>query len=485
MLAHNVIIDERDRAQESRWSREPGRYVHAVDVDQLGPRSLRRLLDAVLAIGSDLDLEHVLQRIVEASVALVDARYGAIGVLDEDRTSLATFITVGIDDATRRRIGPPPKGLGLLRVDPDDTHPSRVPVIADDPASAGFPPGHPPMTSYLGVPIVSRDQVFGRLYLTDKVGAETFSDLDQQLVSGLAAAAGVVIANAELLGSAQCRDAILSAVHQIVAELASADSDHEAMQLLADRALHLAHADLATVALPRSPASWSWMSSPVRWHPTPPPAVLDDRQRVGRGAAHRPTDRDARRLPGFPRGPAAGERRGDRASGLGAAHRQRRARRHVGGRPPTGEPKRSRTQRSNWSCCSPPRPASSSRSTRAGSTRRAISVLRDQERIARDLHDNVIQRLFGIGLSLQAAAGLVDGRDGGRLSQAIDALDATIRQIRSVIISLGRPQTGVDESLRIRLLDVCVEAGRGSASSRSCASTVRSTPPSVRNTPTT
>ena len=253
MLAHNVIIDERDRAQESRWSREPGRYVHAVDVDQLGPRSLRRLLDAVLAIGSDLDLEHVLQRIVEASVALVDARYGAIGVLDEDRTSLATFITVGIDDATRRRIGPPPKGLGLLRVDPDDTHPSRVPVIADDPASAGFPPGHPPMTSYLGVPIVSRDQVFGRLYLTDKVGAETFSDLDQQLVSGLAAAAGVVIANAELLGSAQCRDAILSAVHQIVAELASADSDHEAMQLLADRALHLAHADLATVALPREP----------------------------------------------------------------------------------------------------------------------------------------------------------------------------------------------------------------------------------------
>ncbi len=163
-----------------------------------GPRSLRQLLDAVMTVGSDLDLEAVLRHIVESAVSLVDARYGALGVLDETGTSLAQFLTVGLDDETYDAIGPLPKGhgiLGLLIVEP---RPIRLPDLREHPDSYGFPPSHPPMKSFLGVPVRVRNQVFGNLYLTDKTTAEVFTDIDQELVVALAAAAGVAIENARL-----------------------------------------------------------------------------------------------------------------------------------------------------------------------------------------------------------------------------------------------------------------------------------------------
>ena len=163
-----------------------------------GPRSLRRLLDAVMSVGTDLDLEAMLRRIVEAAVELVDANYGALGVLDDSRTSLAEFITVGLDDETRAAIGDLPKGhgiLGLLIVDPK---PLRLPDLREHRDSYGFPPNHPPMRSFLGVPIRVRGDVFGNLYLTDKTTAEVFSDVDEELVVALATAAAVAIDNARL-----------------------------------------------------------------------------------------------------------------------------------------------------------------------------------------------------------------------------------------------------------------------------------------------
>jgi GAF domain-containing protein len=163
-----------------------------------GPRSLRQLLDAVLTIGSDLDLPAMLQRIIEAAVALVDARYGALGVLDESRTRLAQFITVGLDDETYRAIGDLPEGHGILGLLIVDAKPLRLPDLSEHPDSYGFPPHHPPMRSFLGVPIRVRDEVFGNLYLTDKTSAEVFTDVDEELVIGLAAAAGVAIENARL-----------------------------------------------------------------------------------------------------------------------------------------------------------------------------------------------------------------------------------------------------------------------------------------------
>jgi signal transduction histidine kinase len=163
-----------------------------------GPRSLRHLLDAVNTIGADLDLPAMLRRIVTAAVDLVDATYGALGVLDESRTSLAEFITVGIDDETYRAIGPLPRGHGILGLLIVDAKPLRLPDLTEHPDSYGFPPHHPQMRSFLGVPIRMRDDVFGNLYLTDKSSAEVFTDVDEELVVGLAAAAGVAIENARL-----------------------------------------------------------------------------------------------------------------------------------------------------------------------------------------------------------------------------------------------------------------------------------------------
>jgi nitrate/nitrite-specific signal transduction histidine kinase len=175
--------------------------------DVAGPRSLRELLDAVLTISGDLDLPAMLRRIIASAVELVDARYGALGVLDDTGTRLAQFITVGVDDDERARIGDPPEGHGILGLLIVDAVPLRLPDLREHPDSFGFPPNHPPMRSFLGVPIRLRDQVFGNLYLTDKTTADAFTDVDEELVVALASAAGVAIENARL--HARLQDLVL------------------------------------------------------------------------------------------------------------------------------------------------------------------------------------------------------------------------------------------------------------------------------------
>lgn len=162
------------------------------------PADLRRLISAIVSLGADLELPVVLRRITEAAVELVEARYGALGVLSPDRTSLSAFVTVGIDDETAEEIGELPKGhgiLGLLIVHPE---PLRLDDLRQHPESFGFPEGHPPMSTFLGVPIQVRGEVFGNLYLTDKAGGGPFTSIDEELAVGLAAAAGVAIENSRL-----------------------------------------------------------------------------------------------------------------------------------------------------------------------------------------------------------------------------------------------------------------------------------------------
>ena len=156
------------------------------------------LLGAVLRLLGDVDTPSMLRRIVEAAVTLVDARYGALGVLDESGTRLSQFIVVGIDEAQQRAIGELPEGHGILGLLIVDAHPLRLPDLRVHPDSYGFPPNHPPMRSFLGVPIHIRGEVFGNLYLTDKTTADEFSDVDQELAIGLAAAAAVAVDNARL-----------------------------------------------------------------------------------------------------------------------------------------------------------------------------------------------------------------------------------------------------------------------------------------------
>jgi signal transduction histidine kinase len=163
-----------------------------------GARQLLHLLDAVMAIGAEQTLADVLKRITETAAELVDARYAALGVLDETGSRLAEFITVGLNEDEAARIGPRPDGHGLLGLLIVEPVPLRLPDLHAHPDSFGFPAGHPPMTSFLGVPIRLRGRVYGNLYLTDKNTGEAFSQEDQELAIGLAAAAGLAIENARL-----------------------------------------------------------------------------------------------------------------------------------------------------------------------------------------------------------------------------------------------------------------------------------------------
>jgi GAF domain-containing protein len=153
---------------------------------------LQRLLEAVVAVAAGLELEHTLRRIVQVSADLVEARYGALGVVS-GAGGLTEFVTVGLTDAQIDLIGPPPVGRGILGLLIDQPQPLRLDDVMTHPLAAGFPPDHPPMHSFLGVPIRVRGKVFGNLYLTEKRDGGRFTEIDEQVVVALAAAAGVAV----------------------------------------------------------------------------------------------------------------------------------------------------------------------------------------------------------------------------------------------------------------------------------------------------
>ncbi len=189
-----------------------------------GSERLDRLLDAILTVGSVLDLPSMLRRIVESATELAGATYGALGVLDDTGTRLAQFITTGVDETVHQAIGDLPEGHGILGLLILDAKPLRLPNLHEHPDSFGFPDHHPEMTSFLGVPIRVRDEVFGNLYLTDKIGDDEFSAVDEELVVGLAAAAGVAIENSRLhtrlqtLGVLEDRERIARDLHDTVVQ---------------------------------------------------------------------------------------------------------------------------------------------------------------------------------------------------------------------------------------------------------------------------
>ena len=162
------------------------------------PAKLRRVLEATLLLEADLDLADALRHVLEEARAMTNARYGAIGVLDEEGTALSEFLTAGLDDDSEREIGARPSGKGVLGLLISHPEPIRIANIDAHPESYGFPEHHPPMHSFLGVPIRVRDAVFGNLYLTDKIGWSEFTEDDEALVGALAIAAGLAIDNARL-----------------------------------------------------------------------------------------------------------------------------------------------------------------------------------------------------------------------------------------------------------------------------------------------
>ena len=210
---------------------------------------MRGLLEAVVAIGSGLDLESTLRRIVETAVGLVDATYGALGVIG-DGNRLAEFIPVGLTQDDIERIHHWPEGRGLLGLLIDDSRPLRLADIASHPESSGFPDGHPPMRSFLGVPVRVRDEVFGNLYLTNKRSGGEFTEDDEAVLVALGAAAGVAVENARLYEAARRQQRWIQASAEVTTRLLSGTAPGEVLADVTRRARELSGADLAVLALP-------------------------------------------------------------------------------------------------------------------------------------------------------------------------------------------------------------------------------------------
>ena len=406
-------------------------------------RRLDGLLEAVVAVGSDLSLPAVLKRLIEAACTLSGARYGALGVVGEDK-DLAEFITVGIDDALRERIGALPRGRGVLGVLLDQPEPIRLADLGEHAASVGFPPNHPPMHTFLGVPIRVRDNVFGNLYLTEKAGGEAFTEQDEDLVVALAAAAGVAVENARLFGEAQRNQRWLSATTEIARVLTHDEDEEAALALVVDRAVSCSGAlrgamllvpDGASVALLADGDDAGPFELTVAHTLGYPAATIPAGIAVTPGSLHAAAltsgvpvvVSDPRQLEGW-LGPDEASvlllplGGGDSVQGLLSLVL-----------PPGGLPDPDVEVAATFA-----RQAAVALALgRAQRDRERLAVLEDRDRIARDLHDLVIQRLFATGLNVQAVAGLVSHDDGrARLDKAVDDIDATIRDLRRAIFSL-------------------------------------------------
>ncbi|MBM3678209.1 MAG: GAF domain-containing sensor histidine kinase [Actinobacteria bacterium] len=209
----------------------------------------RALVDAGMALASDLDLDRLLGRLVEIAAELTGARYAALGVIGTGPRRLERFLSYGLDDAARDAIGDLPEGRGILGALIDDARPLRLREIASDSRSVGFPANHPPMRSFLGVPILLRGVAYGNLYLTEKADGEEFSREDEEIVTLLAAQAAVAIENARLYGQATRWSSQLESMNEIAAALVEEMELQRLLELIADRARSLVQARAVAVAL--------------------------------------------------------------------------------------------------------------------------------------------------------------------------------------------------------------------------------------------
>jgi len=212
------------------------------------------LIEAGVLLAGELSLPTLLRRLVEIAVRITGARYGALGVTGPGGR-IVEFITVGLDDRQRAAIGPTPQGRGLLGALIDDPKPLRLVRLQDDPRSVGFPPNHPPMTSFLGAPVRARGRVFGNLYLTEKEDGKPFDDADESAVTILATQAGVAVANAETHRALLQRERWLAALHEITDGLVAGEPDVQLMNTIVRSARSLAAADLAAIAVAKPEGS--------------------------------------------------------------------------------------------------------------------------------------------------------------------------------------------------------------------------------------
>jgi signal transduction histidine kinase len=414
---------------------------------------LRGLLRASRAVGADLSLDLVLRRIVEAACELVDARYGALGVIAKDG-HLEQFIHVGIDPGLVDEIGHLPRGEGVLGLLVADPRPVRLEDITDHPQAVGFPPGHPPMRTFLGVPIRVRNEVFGNLYLTEKRGGRAFTSEDEELTLALAASAGVAIDNARLFGEAQHRQQWLQASADITRHLLG-DGDRP-LELIVRRAREVARADTAALALASESASHLSVevadgggADVLRGCVIPLAGSL-----VGRAVGGR--------APLFAADAGEFAEFGSRDLDLGPVMvvplvaSEVTSGTLVLGRRRQGDPFTDTDLEMAAAFTGHVALALELAQARAAQGR--VAVLEDRDRIARDLHDHVMQRLFAVALGLQGlAAAEARPEQARRMATYVEDLDATVREIRQTVFELRGRSTPTGTGLRAQILSVVDE----------------------------
>lgn len=429
---------------------------------------LTALLDAVMAVTADLELADVLTRIVNAACELVDAKYGALGVLGPDGEHLIEFVTAGVTEGEREAIGHLPHGHGVLGLLIHEARSRRLPDIAGHPESYGFPPNHPTMHSFLGTPIRIRDTVFGNLYLTEKRGAAEFTPDDEAILVALAAAAGVAIDNARHYEASRQQRRWLATTGAVIQLFLEGRDERSAMHFLAERTWELSQAQLTMVALydddgdlvvravqsgepngaadPKDGAEPSEVPEPQdvgeafndalgrvlhkrQWHELvaarePVLVVTRSGDLITDGLSH-----DVRELGASdPDGPTVlvPITVGDDEIGVLAVAWASTAERFVDDVVP---PLAALAQQMGLALVA----------ARGQKYRSLVAVLEDRDRIARDMHDHVIQRLFATGLSLQSTVRLSEHPTvRARLDEAVDNLDAAIKDIRQTIFALHR-----------------------------------------------
>ncbi len=402
-----------------------------------GRDRLDGLIDAILAITSGLKLDATLRAIVHTAAELVDARYGALGVRGYDHR-LVEFVYEGIDEETRHLIGSLPEGRGVLGALIEEPKPIRLDDISRHPASVGFPLHHPPMRTFLGVPVRIRDEVFGNLYLTEKADGQPFSDDDEVLVQALAAAAGIAVDNARLFEEARTREAWIEATRDIGTQMLAGADPAMVFRLIAEEALTLMAGAATLVAVPlddEAPACEVDDLVIVEVAGEISPAVKQMTVAVSGtsigGVFHDRTPRRFDRLDLAVDGPVEPGpalvlplRAADTVAGVLVALR-------------SADEQPFSDKQLDMMAAFADQAALAWRLATAQRQMREVEILTDRDRIARDLHDHVIQRLFAVGLTLQGAAPrarVPAVRES--IYSSIDDLQEIIQEIRSAIFDL-------------------------------------------------
>ncbi|MEU3466891.1 GAF domain-containing protein [Streptomyces sp. NPDC048387] len=416
------------------------------------------LLDAVLSVGSELELQPTLQHVVDSATDLCGARYGALGVVDPERGRLTQLFTAGITEAERAAIPRLPDGrTGVLGALITEARPLRLDDLTRDPRSAGFPPGHPPMRSFLGVPIRVHTEVFGNLYLTEKRGGGPFTDEDLALMRVLASQAGIAIGNARLYETARRRERWIEGAAAVTTTLLAGRPAADALMCVAERARLLADAAAGVVLQPTPEGGMEIVAASTHGDPgdlvgttiAPGSPVLE--QLLGGEPVFIEDSATDPRMTTHVRerfGPSMmlPLQSGGQLIGTLALPRAR------GGRPYDAVDRLLASQFASQA-------ALALVLADAQHDREQLAVYEDRDRIARDLHDLVVQRLFATEMMLESTrrrssnAPSGDVEDvGAELSRAVDELDSTIQEVRTAIFALQQPPTDAPATFRGRVL---------------------------------